>query len=202
MKSRPVIDVTVLQDQGFRHHAPFWWGSTFALMLEGAGLVTLLVTYFYIRWSFDTWPPTGTVVPDLGVSTINVVVLVASVLPMWHAAHLALRFERPRLLGFWLLLCVLFGITAAVLRLMEFRGVHTRWNSNAYGAILWAILVVHLAHIIAATLETLVLGILMVSGPVEDKHFVDILNNATYWYFVALSWVGLYVIAFLGPRFM
>ncbi|HKC80227.1 MAG TPA: hypothetical protein VKB91_03470, partial [Gemmatimonadaceae bacterium] len=118
------------------------------------------------------------------------------------AAHLAMRFERPRLLGFWLLLCVLFGIAATVLRVMEFKGVHTRWNSNAYGAIVWAILVVHLAHIIAGTLETLALGILMVSGPVEDKHFVDILNNATYWYFVALSWVAFYAIAILGPRLL
>ena len=92
MKSRPAIDATVLPDQGFRHHPPFWWGSTYAILLESAGFVTLLVTYFYIRWSFDTWPPTGTVVPDLGVSTINVVVLVASILPMWHAAHLAMRF--------------------------------------------------------------------------------------------------------------
>jgi cytochrome c oxidase subunit I+III len=202
MKSRPVIDATALPDQGFRHHTPFWWGSTFAILLEGAGFVTLLVTYFYIRWSFDTWPPTGTMAPDLGVSTINVVMLIVSILPMWHAAHLATRFERPRLLAFWLLLCVLFGITAAVLRLMEFAGLHTRWNSNAYGAILWTILLVHLAHIIAATLETLALGILMVSGPVEDKHFVDILNNATYWYFVALSWVVFYAIAILGPRLL
>jgi len=202
MKSRPVIDATALPDQGFRHHAPFWWGSTFAILLEGAGFVTLLVTYFYVRRSFDTWPPTGTVAPDLGVSTINVVVLVVSILPMWHAAHLAMRFERPRLLGFWLLLCVLFGTAAAVLRVMEFNGVHTRWNSNAYGAIVWAILAVHFAHILAATLETLVLGVLMVSGPVEDKHFVDIINNATYWYFVALSWVVFYAIAILGPRLL
>jgi len=66
----------------------------------------------------------------------------------------------------------------------------------------WTILVVHFAHIVAATLETLVLGILMLRGPVNDLHFVDITRNAAYWYFVALSWVGLYVIAFLGPRFM
>jgi heme/copper-type cytochrome/quinol oxidase subunit 3 len=202
MKSRPAIDATVLPDQGFRHHAPFWWGSTYAILLEAAGFVTLLVTYFYVRRSFDTWPPTGTVVPDLGVSTINVVVLVVSILPMWHAAHLAMRFARPRLLGFWLLLCFLFGIAAAVLRVMEFKGVHTRWNSNAYGAIVWAILAVHFAHILAATLETLVLGVLMVSGPVEDKHFVDVINNATYWYFMALSWVAFYAIAILGPRLL
>ncbi|HEV7836477.1 MAG TPA: cytochrome c oxidase subunit 3 [Gemmatimonadaceae bacterium] len=198
----PAIDATALRDQGFRHHAPRWWGSPLVILLEGAGFVALIVTYFYVRRSFDTWPPTGILAPDLGVSTANVVVLVVSIVPMWHVAHLALRFEKPRVLGFWLLLCVIFGVTAAVLRVMEFKGVHTRWNSNAYGAIVWAILAVHFAHILAATLETLVLGILMLRGPVEDLHFVDITTNAVYWYFVALSWVAFYAIAFLGPRLM
>jgi len=202
MKFRPPPDATTLPDQGFRHHAPFWWGNAIVITLEGAGLAVLVFAYFYIWRNFDTWPPTGTKVPDLGISTINVVVLVVSILPMWHVAHLAVRFERQRALGLWLLLCVLFGFTAAILRLMEFKGVHTRWNSNAYGTIVWTILVVHFAHIVAATLETLVLGILMLRGPVKDLHFVDITVNAIYWYFVALSWVGLYVIALLGPRFM
>ena len=202
MKFRPPPDATTLPDQGFRHHAPFWWGNAIVITLEGAGLAVLVFAYFYIWRNFDTWPPTGTKVPDLGISTINVVVLVVSILPMWHVARLALRFERPRLLGLWLLVCVLLGFTAAILRLLEFKGVHTRWNSNAYGTIVWAILLVHFAHIIAATLETLVLGILMLRGPVKDLHFVDITVNAIYWYFVALSWVGLYVIALLGPRFM
>ena len=202
MKLPPATDATRLPDQGFRHHAPFWWGNAIVVTLEGAGLAILVFAYFYIWRSFDTWPPTGTKVPDLGVSTINVAVLVVSILPMLYVAHLALRFERPRLLGLWLLVCVLFGFSAAILRLMEFKGVHTRWNSNAYGTIVWTILVVHFAHIVAATLETLVLGILMLRGPVNDLHFVDVTRNAIYWYFVALSWVVFYAIVILGPRLL
>lgn len=202
MKKPPVLDATALPDQGFSHHAPIWWGSTLMMLIEGAGFAILIVTYFYIWRNFDTWPPTGTLVPDLGISTINLVVLVVGILPMWHVAHLAPRHDRPRVLGFWLLGCVVFGIAAAILRLMEFKGLHTRWNSNAYGAILSSILAVHFAHILAATLETLAIGILMFRGPVEEKHFVDIAVNAVYWYFVALSWVALYAIVFLAPRFM
>ena len=191
------------------------------IAIEGAAIATLVVTYFYVWRNFDTWPPTGTLVPDLGVSMINLVVLVASILPMWHVARLAARHDSPRVLGFWLFVCVAFGIAAAILRLMEFKGVHTRWNSNAYGAIVWSILAVHFAHILAATLETLVIGILVLVGPVEEKHFVEtpsrhplariiaagsvsrsITVNAVYWYFVALSWVGLWAIVYLAPRVM
>jgi heme/copper-type cytochrome/quinol oxidase subunit 3 len=36
----------------------------------------------------------------------------------------------------------------------------------------------------------------------EGQHFGDISANAVYWYFVALSWVALYTIVFLAPRFL
>jgi cytochrome c oxidase subunit 3 len=193
---------TRLADEGFSHHAPVWWGNTLVILLEAAGFVALVVTYFYIWRNFDTWPPTATLVPDLGVSTLNLAVLVVGILPMWHVAHIVPRQEKTRVLGSWLLVCVVFGIAAAVLRVMEFRSVHTRWDSNAYGMIVWAILAVHFAHIVAATLETLALGILMVRGPVLEKHFRDIGVNAVYWYFVALSWVGLYALVYLSPRVM
>jgi heme/copper-type cytochrome/quinol oxidase subunit 3 len=200
IETRPVPEVAAHPGQGFSHHAPIWWGSRPVLLIEGAGFAILAFTYLYIWRNFDTWPPTGTLVPDIGIGILNLSILVASILPMWHAARLAQRHDKPRVLGVWLLLCVLFGFAAAILRLMEFKGVHTRWNSNAYGAIVWSILAVHFGHILAATLETLVIGILMLRGPVEERHFVDITVNAVYWYFVALSWVGLWAIVYLAPR--
>ena len=200
LKKRPVRGAPAHPGEGFSHHAPIWWGNGLTMLLEGAGFAILAVTYFYVWRSFDTWPPAGTRVPDIGVGILGLAILIVSILPMWHVARLALRNDRPRVLGIWLLVCALFGIAAAIVRLAEFQGVHTRWNSNAYGAIVWSILAVHLAHILAGTLETLVLGIVMLMGPVEEKHYGDITVNAGYWYFVALSWVGLWVLVYLAPR--
>jgi len=200
IKARPVLDAPAHAGEGFSHHAPIWWGNRLVMLLEAAGFAILVLTYFYIWRSSDNWPPTGVLVPDIGIGMLNLAILVVSILPMWHAARLALRNHRPRVLGYWLLVCVLFGLAAAIVRLMEFKGVHTRWNSNPYGAIVWSILAVHFAHILAATLETLTLGILMLRGPVEEKHYGDITINAVYWYFVALSWVGLWTVLYLAPR--
>ncbi len=200
IKAPPTLDATAHPGEGFSHHAPIWWGNRLMMLVEGAGLAILVITYFYIWRKFDTWPPTGTLVPDIAIGILSLAILVVSILPMWHVARLSLRNDRPRVLGIWLLGCALFGFAAAILRLMEFKGVHTRWNSNAYGAIVWSILAVHFAHILAGTLETLILGILMLVGPVEEKHYGDITVNAAYWYFVALSWVGLWVIVYLAPR--
>jgi cytochrome c oxidase subunit I+III len=172
------------------------------MLLEGVGFVSLLVTYLYLWRNAETWPPTGTLVPDLGVSTVNLVVLIVGIVPMWHVAHIAPRQDKTRAIGSWLLVCAAFGITSAVLRLFEFSSVHTRWDSNAYGTIVWTVLVVHFAHIVAATLETLALGVLMFRGPVDEKHFADVRVNARYWYFVALSWVAFYAIVLVSPRWM
>jgi heme/copper-type cytochrome/quinol oxidase subunit 3 len=187
-------------EPGFNHHVSVWWGHTLTLLGEGVALAILVVTYFYIWKKSAAWPPAGTPLPDLGVATLDLAVLVSSILPMWHTARLALRHERPRVLGSWLLGCALFGITGAILRLMEFKTVNARWHSGAYAAIVWAILAVHFAHILAATLETLLIGIAMLRGPVNEWHFHDAMVNAVYWYFVALSWVALYAVVFLAPR--
>jgi heme/copper-type cytochrome/quinol oxidase subunit 3 len=202
MEREAVPNPATTPDSLVAHHLPRWWGNRLMLSIDGAGLVILAVTYFYIWRNFEDWPPAKTPLPDLGVSTINVVLLVVSILPMWYVAHLAVRRDRPRVLGFWLLLCACFGIAAAVLRVMEFKAVHTRWDTDAYGTVVWVILVVHFAHILAGTLETLVMGILMCASPGIERDFVDITANAMYWYFVALSWVGLYTVVFLAPRWI
>jgi cytochrome c oxidase subunit III len=201
VKRRPTLDAVTLPDQGFRHHAPIWWGNRFVMMIEAAGFAILIATYFYIRHNFDSWPPARTQLPDLPIPTLNVAILVVSILPMWYAAKLAVKNDKAKVIGALLFACVVFGIAAAVLRIMEFDAVHTRWDTNAYGAIVWSILAVHFAHIIAATFETLSIAVLVITGPVEEKSYLDVTAHAVYWYFVALSWVVFYALLFLSPRF-
>ena len=202
VKRHPTLDAVTLTDQEFRHHAPIWWGNRLVMIIEAAGFAILIATYFYIRHNFDTWPPARTQLPDLPIPTLNVAILVVSVLPMWYASKLAVKHDKAKVIGSLLFVCVVFGIAAAVLRILEFKAVHTRWDANAYGAIVWSILGVHFAHIIAVTFETLSIAIPMFIGPVEEKSYVDVTANAVYWYFVALSWVVFYALLFLAPRIM
>ena len=198
----PLLEAPAPSKDPISLHAPVWWGNTLTIMIEGAGFAILVITYFYIRRGFPSWPPAGTLLPDLGASTANAAILVVSILPMWYAVKLAAAREPTRVIAILLLGCAAFGITASVFRVLEFSGVNTRWNSSAYGAIVWSILAVHFAHILAVTLETLLIGILLLTRPIEERRYADISANAIYWYFVALSWVALYVIVFLAPRFL
>jgi cytochrome c oxidase subunit I+III len=202
MKRRPVADVAVLPDQAFSHHAPIWWGNMLMIFIEGSAFAILAVSYFYIRRNFDAWPPPRTLLPDLGVSSINLLLLAISAAPFWYAARLAHLYEKPRFVGWWLAVGVVFGIAAIVLRGFEFHALHTRYDSNAYGSITWTILGVHLAHLLAGTIETLLIALVMFVGPVEKKHYTDATVMAVYWYFIVISWAALYVIVFLAPRFI
>lgn len=202
MKHRPVGDVSTLPDHAFSHHAPIWWGNLLMIFIEGAAFAILAASYFYIRRNFDSWPPPRTLLPDLGVSSINLLVIVISAAPFWYAARKARKEASPLVIGLWLTLCVLFGVVAIVLRGFEFAALHTRYDSNAYGSITWTILAVHLAHLLAGTLETFLIALVMFVGPVEKKHYTDATVMAVYWYFIVISWVALYLIVFIAPRFI
>jgi cytochrome c oxidase subunit 3 len=200
MKRRPVADVAVLPDHGFSHHAPIWWGNLLMIFIEGTAFAILAASYFYIRRNFDAWPPSRTPLPELGVSSLNLLVIGVSAAPFWYAARLARAQATPLVVGLWLTLGVLFGVAAIVLRGFEFAALHTRYDSNAYGSITWTILAVHLAHLLAGTLETLLIALVMFVGPVEKKHYTDATVMAVYWYFIVISWVALYAIVFIAPR--
>jgi heme/copper-type cytochrome/quinol oxidase subunit 3 len=172
------------------------------IFIEGAAFALLVVSYFYIRRNFDTWPPTRTLLPDLGLSSVNVVLQLVSIAPMWYAARLAFEGAEPGRIGRWLMVVVAFGLGAIVLRGFEFAALHTRYDSNAYGSITWMILSVHLAHLIAGSLETLLIALVLLVGPVERKHYTDTTVMAVYWYFVVGSWVALWLIVFVSVRFI
>lgn len=202
MNRRAVLDVALLDDHTFSYRAPIWWGNLLMIFIEGAAFALMLVTYYYIRRNFNTWPPERTYLPDLGVSTANLILLLVSIVPIWYAAKLAFAHAAPARIGIWLMVVVAFGVIAIVLRAFELKGLHTRYDSNAYGSITWMLLITHLAHLIAGSLETLLIALVMFLGPVERKHYTDTTVMAVYWYFVVASWAVLWLVVFVSVRFI
>jgi heme/copper-type cytochrome/quinol oxidase subunit 3 len=37
-------------------------------------------------------------------------------------------------------------------------------------------------------------------GPLEGKHFSDADDNCTYWYFMSLVWIPVYMLLYWTPR--
>ena len=68
--------------------------------------------------------------------------------------------------------------------------------------IVWVLLGLHTTHIVTDFLDTAVLTILMFVGPIEEKRFVDVEENAAYWYFVVIAWLPIYGVIYWAPRVM
>ena len=93
------------------------------------------------------------------------------------------------------------GIVPLVLRFYEFPAMHVRWDSNAYGSIVWTLLGLHMTHLVTDLGDTVVLAVIMFTrhGP-NRRRFGDVQDNAMYWNFVVLTWLPLYACIYWIPR--
>jgi heme/copper-type cytochrome/quinol oxidase subunit 3 len=196
-----VLDVSTLPAVASGPRATIWWGVVGLLTIEGTMFGLLVATYFYLQLNFTEWPPLGTPAPDLLAGSLNISLLLASMGPMIIAHRAALQ-ERRRPIWIALAICIAMGVVSLVLRGFEFTAMHCRWDTHAYGSVVWTTLGMHTGHLIASTLENVLLALLMRLGPVERKHFVDVNVNAVYWYFVVLAWLPIYIILYFGPHLL
>jgi heme/copper-type cytochrome/quinol oxidase subunit 3 len=101
------------------------------------------------------------------------------------------------------LMIVMVGIGAVllVIRGFEFNSLHVLWYSNAYGSIIWALLLLHTTHVGTDWVDTAVLAALMHTEHGETpRRFVDTDENALYWRFVWLCWIPIYLLIYWVPR--
>jgi cytochrome c oxidase subunit I+III len=80
--------------------------------------------------------------------------------------------------------------------------LNCRWDQNAYGSVVWTLLGLHTVHLLTDWFDTVVLTVLMFTGPVEGKRFMDVSENSDYWYFVILTWVPIYFVLYFAPRLL
>lgn len=74
-----------------------------------------------------------------------------------------------------------------------------KWDSNAYGSIVWSILTLHTLHFVSSMAETGIIAAYVITHPLDPKHALDLHVGAVYWYFVAISVLPVYVFIYLGP---
>jgi cytochrome c oxidase subunit III len=199
-RARPALDVSALPTVVFGYRDLMWWGTTFFALIEGFTLALVAATYLYLRKNFVAWPPERTPLPDLLVPTISLVVLLASLAPAWWAKRMAERLDLPAVRRALIASSVL-GSLSLGLRFSEFFALNTRWDSHAYGSITWFVVGSHVFLHLLDWSDTVGLTAMSLTGRWEEKHFVNATDNSNYWYFMVLSWVPLYALVFLGPRF-
>jgi cytochrome c oxidase subunit I+III len=193
------IDAARLPHLGWGPGAAVWWAIWSLIAIEGTVFVLLVSVDLYLRAIATAWPPEAIPLPGLAVATANVVLLLVSVVPTVAAHRAALRCDR-RASARYLAMATALTLGTLALRGLELARLPMRWDGHAYGSIVWTILGAHAMHLVASALEDLLLCALLVIGPVEDKHYVDVTVSALYWYFVVAAWIPLYLLVYWLPR--
>jgi heme/copper-type cytochrome/quinol oxidase subunit 3 len=206
MSTRTVIDVSKLPHHEFDTYDPVWWGNNFLLAIESSMFAILIGTYFYLRQNFALWPPpvaqlTATLqpLPELWYGTANTILLVAGCVPMVFTDLSARRGNRT-ISQIGLVVAIIIGFVALVLRSFEFAAVYFRWDSNAYGSVVWFLLGMHMLHLAVLTSEAVLLAIWTFTREYDMKHRVDIVTLAIYWYWVVAIWLIIYGVVYFTPR--
>jgi len=192
------LDVRQLPSFDFGVRSLMWWGTAGLMAIESTVFALAIVIYFYLRSHVERWPLT-TPPPELLWGTLNTVVLLVSAWPNHLAKRAAERLDRHGV-QVWLSVCLGFGFAFLVLRGFELGALNVRWDTDAYGSIVWLLMALHTTHLVTDTWDTTVLDVLFFTGPLEGKRYVDVSENALYWYFVIASWLPIYAVVYLAPR--
>jgi cytochrome c oxidase subunit 3 len=193
------LDVSQLPSYAFGARSVMWWGTIGVIAIEGTVFALAVGAYFYLRTLADTWP-LGVPSPELLWGTVNTVVMLLSIVPNHWAKHAALRHDLGSV-RIAMVIALALAVVFLGVRIFEFGSLNCRWDTNAYGSIVWMLLGLHTTHLLTDFLDSCVLAGVMFTGPIEGRRFVDVAENALYWDFVVLAWLPIYAVIYWAPRF-
>jgi cytochrome c oxidase subunit 3 len=194
--NRRVIDVSRLPAHAFGPRDPLWWAVGLLVAIEGTMLVLLAVSYFYIRSRTAPFPPVAVPRQVAVIGLVEVALWLASIVPTWRSGRAAIAgdLRRTRRL---LIAATALAVVAAGLRWYEVHLLPFRWDSHAYGSVVWALLGLQWIHGLTGIGENLLYIVVFSVGPVEDKHRVDVEVSTPLWYFVVAGAVLAWAVVFL-----
>jgi cytochrome c oxidase subunit 3 len=199
---RATIDVSALPDHGFGSRSILWWATLGIIAIEGTVFILAIASYFYLQGNEAAWPPPGTNLPGYFWGTANLILLLVSMLPN-HLVKKAAEEMDIRKVRIWMVVADLFAIAFVVIRVFEYRTLNVSWDSNAYGSATWTLLSLHSVHLVTDLLDSIVLTVLMFTRHGDQpRRFVDVSENAFYWYFVVLAWPPIYAVLYWSPRLL
>lgn len=202
MSARATLDVSALPDHAFGSRSIMWWATIWLIAIEATVFILTIASYFYLQGNESSWPPADTALPGLTFGTINVFILLASLAPNQLVKSAAEKMQI-RKVQLWMVVCDLFAIAFCIVRIFEFRQLNVSWDSNAYGSITWTLLGFHTVHLVTDLFDSVVLTVLMFTRHgCKPTRFVDVAENAMYWYFVVLSWLPIYAVLYWAPRLL
>ena len=196
---RPTADAATLPSVTFGQRSMMWWGTLGFMTIEGWTIALLVAAYLYLRQNYSAWPPLRTPNPSLLIPTINVALMLVSIVPAWIAARAAGRLDTTAVKR-WLVITCIIELPIIILRWWELWALNTRWDTTAYGSAAWTIVGFHTSLLLLDVLDTYGLTLFYFLRRQPVKSFSDTADNSFYWYFTVGLWIPIYLIIYVSPR--
>ena len=193
------VDARALPRFNPNPRAPLWWGIIGLIAVESSVVAAFIASYFYLRVTAAQWPPAGVELPALGLPTLNLALLAASAGTMWVASRALNRGRNAAFVASVFASCAL-AASVLVLRWQQFGVIEFRWDSHAYGSIVWTMTGFHFVHVVSAVIGTAVVGVLGLLRFFNRERQIAVVVDTIYWYFVAVVWLPFYVVLYWVPR--
>lgn len=185
--------------QGARHL--IWWGNISFMLIEGTGFLLAIGAYLYLQSQSPHWPPPGDRLPGLGWSGVFTIGLLLSEIPnLWVLKQTRAKNVAGARIG--TLVMTIIGLALVGARWFELQHLNIRWDHDAYGSVVWMLMVLHTMHVVTDLVDTAVLSTWLYTHEVGDDQLCDVEDNADYWSFVVLSWLPIYALLYWLPRWV
>ena len=200
LEPRFTDDLADLPTHKFGPSSLTWWGIIAFMVIEGGFFMLTFAAYFFLMGHEQGWPPEGRQAPDVLAGTLFTIVIILSEIPNTMIKKAARAGDIPAIRRLILVMTAV-GAILLVIRGFEFNNLNCRWTDDAYGSIIWALLLLHTTHLITDWGDTVVLGALIYT-PVayEGRRQVDVDENSLYWRYVWLLWIPVYLLIYWVPR--
>jgi heme/copper-type cytochrome/quinol oxidase subunit 3 len=193
------LDVSELPSYGFGTRSLMWWGPAGMSTIEAMGFVMMILVYFDLKSRNQLWPNEGDA-PGLLWGTVNLALAFVSAIPN-VLADKAANDHDLRKIRLWLVVFLVIGLALIGVRWLEFNALNVRWDASAYGSAVWVLFGLHTFNLLTNYADTLVVAAVVFKEPMDGKRYVDVAENAGYWWFIVLSWIPIYAVVYWGARF-
>ncbi len=175
------------------------WGLVGFMLIEGMGFGLAAASVLYLASQGAGWPPGGVLPPDHLFGLIFTLGLLASEWPNRWLARRAHDHDL-RAMRWGMVLMTLFGLALIGVRAFEFMHLNVHWAANAYGSVIWLLMVLHTTHLVTDVADTAVQAGWLFRRRIEEKQYSGAVDNCAYWDFVVVTWLPLYALIYWMPR--
>ena len=200
MRPRFDRDVGDLPTHAFSHRSLTWWGVIGFMVIEGTAFVLTVAAYLFLMSHEAEWAPRPWIPPNPLAGTLFTIVILLSEIPNTMIKKAAEAYDVATIRRL-LPVVAAIGFVLLIILGFEFNSLNVMWYDNAYGSIIWALLLLHTTHIGTDWVDTVVLAALMRTPHGESpRRIVDTDENSLYWRFVWLAWIPIYLLIYWVPR--